>query len=1663
MQEIEIPPRDCFKYYVQVEGAPKTILWNFATKKKNIAFGLFFQLSSDSLDPSAPAPTPVTAVPGNATGSADPVAAATVASPRLNLNFSSASSARSSPRHSPAASLSAQNNNPFTANNGALIASPHLEVPPSSSDAGGGSSLGITDSSDADTVVNGSLPPPIRYESSKSTIKGQQLVMRDGTYVLYFDNTFSRNTSKKMTFFVAMRDGEAPKEDQPAPELTGWLLKKKRKRMQGWAKRYFTCDRGQLSYMKLPGGFCRGSVPIALSTISVDPDHRIINIDSGTTLWHLRAFTREDYDKWIAVIKRYKAEHAEVVRAVAAAAAAGPAPPLPIAIDTTTSPISDHQTIRATPASPSSSSPSIDHLMRQFIASVDSHVDHLARLVLTADPQPAPELVNTVKALAQVLHAEKDELLDQLACESAKAATVAQAYAEILRENSELRARFDVAGGPSMSASGSATVVPPPSQQPARAMTPPGYHPSSSGSLTAAQQQVIAAHRSLSMTSFSAAAAANRMSGSVGATGMHMRTGSIASTISDQWFDAEEIVLTATGKGGAKGKGGDGSDSESSDDSDQRSVKGKAAAAAKRVSTMAAAGKSGVGHQQPMSPEMVVNEAGVDATSPSSMTGGPDSSAAVDASGTGTGEGTDDEEDEDDEYAYDEDEDDDDDDDESGYMVDMYATNGGGASPTVGAGPRSLRGKRSASSLGSKSLRNVSVFQGGYHVARRKYLPSPVVGDDVSLLGILRKNVGKDLSTVAMPISLNEPINLLQKLAEELEYSHLLDRRRPRNLPTLCITYELVRPDRGFRFVSEKVSHQPAIMACHATSLPLPEHGEHYTWTKVTTCMRNLIGGAKVVGSLWQAVVVNHSTKERVEITFKENGGGGWLGGGPSTANEVVGVGYSSKGEKVGVIRGRWSELCTVSRPGADDEGQVLWRANPVVATLRPVLRVDFERGNVDAAEAEKIRLEEKQRQYRKRLQEEGKEWGPDPVSGCETSWGGKREPIDNEDAHCQLPTARIHAALPSRDLSITSNPISNTMMVAPPATSSAASSAKPKTAAKNRHRRPVPGALCRRAQVALPQVQALDRFGLGQPRSLADFASAYTHFGFTKDPETGDIIYREYAPGATTAHLIGDFNNWDRASHPLTRDEFGTWSLRLPAGTIPHKSKVKIAFTSPQHVDGPNAQFDRISPWARHVVQDQSVSVAYDACIGTQRSKGRIASYREFSVNVIPKIAKLGYNTIQLMAVQEHAYYASFGYQLALPKSSWNLLTRPTPTAHVLLDLVHSHASKNVLDGLNMFDEPTIATSMLAPWLAFAVGLEALQLWPLRNRALFLSNVAYWLNEYMFDGFRFDGVTSMLYTHHGIGTGFSGNYHEYFGPGLVDDDAITYLMLANYLTHTLLPDVSGMPALCRPVADGGVGFDYRLGMAVPDMWIKYLKEFRDEQWDLGHVAHTLTNRRWNEATIGYAESHDQALVGDKTLAFWLMDKDMYDHMSEVHSKNPPPSIDRGMALHKMIRLVTCALSGEGYLTFMGNEFGHPEWLDFPRAGNNNSYHYARRQWSLATNEQLRRQFVTLKHEGDKVLAFERWDNAHKVHVLFIFNFHPTNSYTDYKVGVEYPGEYEVVLDTDAKDFGGHARLDHSVKYVAHANDGWNGRKSSVMVYSPSRSAIVLVNRNVKH
>lgn len=631
----------------------------------------------------------------------------------------------------------------------------------------------------------------------------------------------------------------------------------------------------------------------------------------------------------------------------------------------------------------------------------------------------------------------------------------------------------------------------------------------------------------------------------------------------------------------------------------------------------------------------------------------------------------------------------------------------------------------------------------------------------------------------------------------------------------------------------------------------------------------------------------------------------------------------------------------------------------------------------------------------------------------------------------------------------------------------------------------------------------------LTQHGSLVDFANAYNYFGLHKR-KGGGFVFREYAPNASSVTLIGDFSKWQEDPRfRCSNIGDGVWELIIPKGRIHNGDFYKMLVT------WPGGQGERIPAYATRVVQDPETHIfaaqvenparpyrfrirnfkpkrdpllIYECHIGMATEEERVGTYAEFTDNVLPRIAADGYNAIQIMAIQEHPYYGSFGYHVSsfyAPSSRFGTaddLKRLIDTAHklgiaVIMDIVHSHAVKNEAEGLAKIDGN--------PNLYFYSGDRHEH--PAWDSLLFdygkdyvlnflLSNCKYWLEEFHFDGFRFDGVTSMLYLDHGLGKAFS-SYADYYD-GNQDTNAITYLSLANILIHQINPDaitiaeeMSGMPGLALPVKDGGIGFDYRMAMGIPDYWIKLIKEKKDEQWLPSSIYYELINRRKDEKTVSYCESHDQALVGDKTIIFRLADQEMYWHMM-VGDNNY--AIERAMALHKMIRLITLGTINGAYLNFMGNEFGHPEWIDFPREGNGWSYKYARRQWSLVERQDLKYRFLNdfdnamikavstepnfqntpveeLWHQdSDQVLVFRRGD------LIFAFNWSPNVSYTDY--GILAPaGQYQQILDSDAKDFGGNGFLDPDVKHFTNPDPLYDPQgKGWLKLYLPARTAILL-------
>lgn len=625
---------------------------------------------------------------------------------------------------------------------------------------------------------------------------------------------------------------------------------------------------------------------------------------------------------------------------------------------------------------------------------------------------------------------------------------------------------------------------------------------------------------------------------------------------------------------------------------------------------------------------------------------------------------------------------------------------------------------------------------------------------------------------------------------------------------------------------------------------------------------------------------------------------------------------------------------------------------------------------------------------------------------------------------------------------------------------------------------------------------------------SLVDFANAHHYFGIHH--VEGGWYYREWAPAAHQLYLEGEFNDWNQTSHPLKKLDNGVWELYLEGDeALWDGCQVKTV------VDANMQRTEHIPLYARRVVQDPETITwcaevvdewkkyewtdqnfeaedslfIYEAHVGMAQEEGKVGTYEEFADNVLPYIKEAGYNTIQLMAIMEHPYYGSFGYQVSnfYAASSWfgkpNGLKYLINTAHnlgirVLLDVVHSHAVKNTAEGINMFDGTT--------WQFFhngdkgdhpAWGTKCFDYGKTGVLHFLLSNLKFWMEEYHFDGFRFDGVTSMLYHDHGLGTDFNDN-SKYFSMN-THVEAITYLQLANELIHSINPkaitvaeDMSGMPGMCLPIEDGGCGFDYRLAMGLPDMWIRTVKEVQDEFWNIEKIWGDMCLRRPGEGTVAYVESHDQALVGDKTMIFRLADAAMYTDMNKsCHN----PVIDRAIALHKMLRLFTLAGGGEAYLNFMGNEFGHPEWIDFPREGNGWSFHYCRRQWSLYKNGFLKYEWLgnfdrDIVHLAKEYRIFDQrmanqllMKNPEQTIVfsrnglLFAFNFNPSNSLEHVLVEVPEKKEYVLKLSSDDAVYGGNGLVEHMEYPVKE----FNGRYY-IELYIPARTALIFEEKGFK-
>lgn len=630
---------------------------------------------------------------------------------------------------------------------------------------------------------------------------------------------------------------------------------------------------------------------------------------------------------------------------------------------------------------------------------------------------------------------------------------------------------------------------------------------------------------------------------------------------------------------------------------------------------------------------------------------------------------------------------------------------------------------------------------------------------------------------------------------------------------------------------------------------------------------------------------------------------------------------------------------------------------------------------------------------------------------------------------------------------------------------------------------------------------------------TLANWATSHEYFGLHH--YGNEWVFREWAPNATAIFLLSQKSEWKADKQfALTKiSEEGIWEIYLPDNLLQHKDLYRLQIRWTEDYG------DRIPAYARCVVQDPHTLIfnaqvwkpakpfawkhpefvhskdpplIYETHIGMAQEEPKIGSYNEFTRHILPRIVEAGYNTVQLMAIPEHPYYGSFGYQVSsffAPSSKFG-----TPTdlknlidqAHdaglaVIMDIIHSHAAANEIEGLSRFDGTRYQYFHSGPrGLHQAWGSRCFNYSKTRVLQFLLSNCRYWLDEFHFDGFRFDGITSMIYLHHGLNRTFH-SYDQYFDE-TIDVDALTYLALANRVIHSIRPDaitiaedVSGMPGLAAPQKNGGYGFNYRFAMGIPDYWIKLVKDVKDQHWPVGYLWFELTNRRDDEKTISYTESHDQALVGDQSLIFRMIGPTMYDHMSRNDSNE---KVARGIALHKMIRLITLATAGHGYLNFMGNEFGHPDWIDFPRPGNNWSFQYARRQWHLKDDASLKYSFlanfdkdmirltkshnlfaypeVKLLHEHSErmIIAFKRSN------LIFIFNFHPTQSYPNYRIDAP-PGKYLMILDSDAPIYGGFNRLTPQQTHFTIFSEENDRILHQLSLYLPSRSAIVLFSNEI--
>ncbi len=658
------------------------------------------------------------------------------------------------------------------------------------------------------------------------------------------------------------------------------------------------------------------------------------------------------------------------------------------------------------------------------------------------------------------------------------------------------------------------------------------------------------------------------------------------------------------------------------------------------------------------------------------------------------------------------------------------------------------------------------------------------------------------------------------------------------------------------------------------------------------------------------------------------------------------------------------------------------------------------------------------------------------------------------------------------------------------------------------------------------PYVDALlqrrDRFAAEIARireqygSLQNYADLHLTLGMhtiTTDDGRRYRRLREWMPAATALWLATDrlkFQRWAKYAFRRVTPE-GLWELDVPEEELPHGAYMELRVLPDAAGASDGRPQRRVPAFARWVEQDAQVPEQwcarvwdpatpytfrhddhprnlefpriYEAHVGIAqpyvgRTQHSVGSYAAFARDILPRIRDAGYTVVQLMGIPEHPLYKSFGYQVSnyfAPSSRFGLpddFKALVDEAHrlglaILLDITHSHAAPNTEQGIARYDASAyFFADKDNQWgtLSFDYGKEM-------TRRFLLSNCRWWMEEFHVDGFRFDAVGNMIYRDHGFGDDFSHVGRCFYtadGSNRVDEDGVLYLELANTLIHELKPqsltvaeEFSGMPGMTSPTRDAGLGFDYRFAMGIPDFWGKFIKEGRP----IGTLWHEMTNHRRYERTISYVACHDQCINGKDAMIWRLIGDEMHTHMSRFTDSW---NTSRGLALYKLMRLATLTTAAHGYLNFMGDEFGHPEWIDGEA--------YAHRQWHLTERDDLKyadlaafdrdcllhivrrhpeqfREQVRLRHldEEDRILAFERG------RLFCAFNFHELRSRPSLEVWTT-PGKYVETLSTDEDRYAGHSNLTVTEPPVEHFSDPASGAtEQRITLYLPPLTALVLL------